>query len=422
MSTVQVPGTPTALGNARLLAGVTRGVRADLAAHRAHHGAQRRRTLDQLVADAAEVRLLGRGGAGFPVATKLRAVPAGRTTQVVVNGSESEPASRKDRTLMTLAPHLVLDGALAVARALETRHVTIAVHDAAAHASLRAALEERARLEPLRERVEVRRRPARFVSGEVRALLRGLDGGPAVPPSRRTLPSESGLRGAPTFASNVETFAQLALLASLGPAGFGSLGSPEEPGTTLLTLVGDVRTPGVVEVPTDLPLEALLPGGGGPVLLGGYHGRWVRDVAGLTVARPGLRAAGLPLNAGVIARMPPGACALAEVAAVTGWLAAQSAGQCGPCVFGTAAVARDVGELLRGRAAPAAEERVRGLPGRGACAHPDGTAAFVATALDVWADEVAAHRRHGSCGRAYAGILPLDALPHAPGSTRGVAR
>lgn len=409
----------TALGTARLLGGVTRGVRADLVTHRHRHGPQRHRSVEELASAAAEVRLLGRGGAAFPVATKLLAVPTGSRTQVLVNGSESEPASRKDRTLMTLTPHLVLDGALAVARALRTRHVTIAVHDAAALASLRTALDERARDEPIHERVDLRRTAGRFVSGEVRALLRGLDGGPAVPPSRRTLPSDSGLRGAPTFASNVETFAQVALLVSLGATEFGAVGSPEEPGTTLLTLLGDTRTQGVVEVPTDLPLDALLPGAGGPVLVGGYHGRWVRDVDGLAAARPGLRAAGLPLNAGVVARLPREACALAEVTAVTRWLAAQSAGQCGPCLYGTAALAHDVGELLHGRAAPAVEARLRGLVGRGACAHPDGTAAFVSTALATLGDELELHRRHGGCGRPYAGVLPLGPLGRPdPGGAR----
>lgn len=398
---------PTAFGSARLLAGVTHGTRADLPTHRRLHGAQRHRTLEELAADAARVQLLGRGGAAFPVATKLAAVPPGRRTQVVVNGSESEPASRKDRTLMTLTPHLVLDGALAVARALRTTHVTIAVHDEAAASSLHAALQERALAEPSPERVRVHRRPARFVSGEIRAVLRGLDGGPAVPPSRRTLPSESGLHGAPTFASNVETFAQIALLVSLGPAEYAAVGSPTEPGTTLLTLLGDTRAHGVVEVPTDLPLDALVPGSSGPVLLGGYHGRWVEDVVGLGVARPGLRAAGLPLNAGVVARLPRESCALAEVAAVTRWLAAQSAGQCGPCLFGTAALARDVEDLLHGRAAPEVDARMAGLARRGACAHPDGMVAFVASALDVLTDELAAHRRHGGCGRPYAGVLPL---------------
>ncbi|HEU5035439.1 MAG TPA: NADH-ubiquinone oxidoreductase-F iron-sulfur binding region domain-containing protein [Nocardioides sp.] len=408
MTTLHVPDAPTAYGSARLLAGATRGERADLAAHRTIHGAQQHRTQATLVEETAAVGLLGRGGAAFPVSTKLAGMPTGSGVEVVVNGSESEPASRKDRTLMTLVPHLVIDGALVVARALRTRRVTIAVHDTAAHDSLVHALEERRRREPHPERIAVRLQPARFVAGEVRAVLNGLDGRPAVPPGHRVLPTERGLRGAPTFASNVETFAQLALLVSLGARRYAEVGDPDEPGTTLLTLLGDVPAPGVAEVPTGLPLDALLPGESGPVLVGGYHGHWVADPRGLRVTRPYLREAGVPLNAGVIARLPASGCALAEVAAVSSWLAHQSAGQCGPCLFGTAAVARDVATLLHGRPAPDVTARLRGLVRRGACAHPDGTAAFVASALSTMTGELDAHVAHGSCGRPYLGVLPLD--------------
>lgn len=407
MTTVQAPLATAALGSARLLAGVARGGRADLATHRSRHGGQQHRTRETLVAETAAVLLLGRGGAGFPVSTKLAAMPVGSSVEVVVNGSESEPASHKDRTLMTLAPHLVLDGALVVARALRTRRITVAVHDGRAHASLVQALDERHRREPHRERVDVRLQPARFVAGEVRALLNGLDGRAAVPPARRTLPTRRGLHGSPTFASNVETFAQIALLVSLGARAYAEVGDAREPGTTVLTLLGDVPASGVVEVPTGLPLEALLPGAGsGPVLVGGYHGHWIADPRGLRLTRPLLREAGVPLNAGVVARLPAAGCALAEVAAVSTWLAAQSAGQCGPCLFGTHAVAQDVAALLHGRPAPDVRTRLRGLVGRGACAHPDGTAAFVGSALAAMPDEVAAHER-GGCGRPYLGALPL---------------
>jgi NADH:ubiquinone oxidoreductase subunit F (NADH-binding) len=405
------PVAPAAYGSARLLAGVTHGGRADLATHRALHGAQRHRSHEALVAETRTVRLLGRGGAAFPVSTKLAAVPSRSTVEVVVNGSESEPASRKDRTLMTLVPHLVLDGALVVARALRTRRVTIAVHDSAARASLVQALEERRQAEPHPERVAVHLQPARFVAGEVRAMLNGLEGGAAVPPGRRTLPTHRGLNGSPTFASNVETFAQVALLVSLGARRYAEVGDPQEPGTTLLTLLGDVPAPGVVEVPTGLPLDALLPGdGAGPVLVGGYHGHWVPGARGLRVTRPSLREAGTPLNAGVIARLPASGCALAEVAAVSSWLAAQSAGQCGPCLFGTAAVARDVVRLMRGDPAPDVSTRLRGLVQRGACAHPDGTSAFLASALAVMAAEVTAHAERRRCDRPYLGVLPLEAV------------
>jgi NADH:ubiquinone oxidoreductase subunit F (NADH-binding) len=229
-----------------------------------------------------------------------------------------------------------------------------------------------------------------------------------VPPGRRTLPTVRGLHGSPTFASNVETFAQLAALVSLGARRFAEVGDPAEPGTTLLTLLGDVATAGVVEVPTGLPLEALVPGAGGMILVGGYHGHWVPDARGLHITRPHLREAGTPLNAGVVARIPDSGCALAEVAAVSAWLAAQSAGQCGPCLFGTHSVARDVASILRGRAAPEVRTRLRGLAGRGACAHPDGTAAFVASALSAMPQELAAHERRGGCGRPYLGVLPVE--------------
>ena len=399
--------TPVAFGSARLLAGLTGGGRNDLARHRAIHGPLRHRDLSGLVADVASVRLLGRGGAGFPVATKLAATPSGRRTEVVVNGSESEPLSHKDRTLMLLAPHLILDGAIAVARALGTGRVTVAVHDREAALALRAAVADRRRVEGEPEEVAVHHRPGRFVSGEIRALLEGLDGRPAVPPGRRSLPSARGLHGAPTFASNAETFAQVALLVLLGPTRYAEVGAPEEPGTTLLTLAGDVTHTGVVEVPTGLPLVALTGNGVAPLLVGGYHGRWVDDLGDLTVSRPSMRARGVSLNAGVLARLPADTCALAEVAAVSTWLAEQSVGQCGPCLFGVTSVARGVIDLLHGHAAPHVAHRLQGLGGRGACAHPDGTAAFTGTALSTLADEVAWHLDHGGCGRPYRGVLPV---------------
>lgn len=400
---------PTAFGSARLLAGITTGRTADLARHRASHGELRVRHQADLAALADQVRLLGRGGAAFPVAAKLRAMPRGGASHVLVNGSESEPASHKDRALMRLTPHLVLDGALVVARALGTSRVTVVVRDAAVAAVLTWAVRERRDVGAVR----VVMQDGGFVSGEVRAAVQGLSGDPAVPPGRRVLPHERGVDGAPTFASNVETFAQIALLSSLGAGRFAEVGSHDEPGTTLLTLVGDVPHAGVVEIPTGLPLSALLPeqeSNPRPVLVGGYHGCWVTDVRGLQVTRPSLCAVALPLNAGVVARLSSNTCALAEVVAVASWLAGQSTGQCGPCFFGLPAVARNLHGLFVGTD-PGADltRRLGQMPGRGACAHPDGAATFIRTALAAFPDEVDAHRRHGTCGRPWLQELPLGA-------------
>lgn len=410
-ASVSGPTVPVAAwGTARLLAGTGEG-RLDLAHHRAVHGARRSATAESLARLLDEVRLLGRGGAAFPVAVKLRATAADGRAHVVVNGSEGEPASQKDRVLMTLAPHLVLDGALAVAAALAAQHVTVVVQDAAAHASFTLALRERTDARSVR----LVRHHHGFVGGEVRAVLRALSGGPAVPPGRRVLPTEHGVDGRPTFASNVETFAQIALALSLGPQAFTSVGSATEPGTTLVTLVGGVRAPGVLEVPTGLPLEALVGSEPGALLIGGYHGTWVDEPAGLIVTRPDLKRAGAPLNAGVLARLPVDTCALGEVIQVASWLAGESAGQCGPCVLGLPRVTQELERLALGTAT---ENDIRSrttlVRGRGACAHPDGAVRFVDSALGVLAAEIAEHRVAGHCGRPLRGSLPLGAEGAVP--------
>ncbi|WP_298517612.1 NADH-ubiquinone oxidoreductase-F iron-sulfur binding region domain-containing protein [uncultured Nocardioides sp.] len=394
-----------AWGQARLLAGTTSG-RLDLSRHREVHGLPRRYDAAQLATALACVGLLGRGGAAFPVAAKLRGVATGRRTHVLVNGSEGEPASHKDRILMRLAPHVVLDGALAVASALEAGHLTIVVQDGLSLASMTAAVRERQDARAVR----LVRHDHGFVGGEVRAVVRSLSGGPAAPPGRRVLPTVHGIDGRPTFASNVETFGHIALVASLGVDRFAEVGAPDEPGTTLVTLLGDVPHAGVLEVPTGLPLAALVGADHGPVLVGGYHGTWLPRASELLVSRPALRAAGAPLNAGVLARLPQDTCALGEVAAVARWLADESSGQCGPCFFGLPNLADILDQPAVGRPMlPDAYRRAGLLPGRGACAHPDGSAGFVRSALEVLDEEIAQHQAHGHCGRPLRGVLPTHA-------------
>ena len=396
---------PWTLGAPRLLAGVGELGRVDAGHHRALHGPPALRDLEWLVRAADDVNMLGRGGAAFPVARKLQAMSGRSSVRVLANGSEGEPASHKDRTLMANAPHLVLDGALIVAHALGTEDVTIAVHDGQAHASLARAVRER----PDAGGVSVVRTNGGFVAGEVRALINGLNGGAARPGGRRELPHVHGLGGRSTFASNVETFAQIALLAGLGVPEYARTGAPGEPGTSLVTLIGDVAAPGVVEVPHGTPLEVLLPGrGDAPVLVGGYHGTWVRAASALTLARGSLRESGAPWGAGVIARPFADTCVLAEVAGVSRWLADESVGQCAPCLFGLPALASDMQGFHDGTGSgDQTLLRLRQVRGRGACAHPDGAVQFMSSAIVALAEDIDVHRRHGGCGHPASTILPL---------------
>ncbi len=143
----------------------------------------------------------------------------------------------------------------------------------------------------------------------------------------------------------------------------------------------------------------------GAVLAGGFFGSWLPVPLSTTAPERG---------AGVLVALPEGACGLAETAAALGYLAAQSARQCGPCRFGLPAVAEDFAALALGNADARRLDRLHRrlglLPGRGACSHPDGAARLAASALRVFADDVRQHVHAGPCRAAYAPlVLPVPA-------------
>ncbi|MFE9220110.1 NADH-ubiquinone oxidoreductase-F iron-sulfur binding region domain-containing protein [Streptomyces lavendulae] len=402
------------VGTPRLLTGLDRFPRLDRDAHEAAHGPLPRYRPDELVDLAADIDLRGRGGAGFPFARKLRAVnqsARGRDglTAVVVNGSEGEPSCLKDKALLLHAPHLVLDGALLAASAVGAEDVVIAVTRPDVERSVRDAVAERGRGG---RQVRVALLPERFVTGEGTAMINGLNGGATLPSGQRVRTSERGLGGVPTLLSNTETYAQLAVAARLGAAGYRSAGLPSEPGTVLLTVAGST----VIEAPTGTSLAYVLelcgmrPGQG--VLVGGYHGRWLDpgSALGAEVSRQSLAVFGAVLGAGAVLPLPEDTCPAGEVARVTRWMANESAGQCGPCVRGLPALADVLEAAVAGggrSALEAVEARMLGVRRRGACSHPDGTSHFVASALASFPDEFRDHALGSGCGRRVLGALPL---------------
>jgi NADH:ubiquinone oxidoreductase subunit F (NADH-binding) len=374
--------------------------------------------------------LQGRGGAGFPAAAKLRAVAsAGGRTFVVANGAEGEPVSRKDQVLLRRVPHLVLDGAAAVAAAIGARKATIAVSARPGRAlvALQMAIAERERHRIDGVEFQLASVPDRFVAGEETALIHWLEDGRLTPTFTPPRPFERGLRGAPTLVQNVETLAHIALIARAGADWFRALGTPAEPGSALVTLSGSVSRPGIYEIPLGLRLRDLVAWAGGataPVaayLVGGYSGAWVAasDAQGLTLADSELSRVGAMLGARAIVALPEGACGITETARVATYLADQSAGQCGPCVHGLRAIAAALEEhafgdgLSRGRDARV-ERWLELVRGRGACRHPDGVARLVESALRVFAAESERHAR-GMCSATTGPFLPV------PASARGAA-
>ncbi|HUC05326.1 MAG TPA: NADH-ubiquinone oxidoreductase-F iron-sulfur binding region domain-containing protein [Acidimicrobiales bacterium] len=392
------------------------GQPSDLAGHIAAHGplAVRGRrdhgSVDALLFGLERSGLRGLGGGGFPASVKLAvARSAGAGGTVVVNAMEGEPESDKDKVLLTHVPHLVLDGAQYLAAATRARRIVVCVPlglDHIADAAGRAMADRRGAGHG-RVGETVMRPPHRYVVGEESALANFLDAGVARPQFRpdKGTPLTIGRRAA--LVHNTETLAHIGLIARYGPDPFLSRGITEEPGTCLVTIGGDVAHPGVVEIDRGTPLHgvAKLAGpasGAQAYLVGGYGGSWVGPSHFATpYSSMSLRTVGASAGVGIVVVLGRSSCGIAESARIARYLASQSAGQCGPCVFGLPAIADDMAQLAEGRAddqlLTRLGHRLDVVDGRGACRHPDGAVRLVRSALSVFADDVEAHRRGRPC-------------------------
>ena len=353
----------------------------------------RQHSLPDLLEALDRSGLTGRGGAGFPTSVKIRAVAGGTRRPVIVgNAMEGEPLSSKDAVLLTRSPNLVLDGLEILGRVMRCRRAILAVHEDVDTTHLTAVLRGR--------RTELARLTGGFVAGQESAVVNQLNGGPPLPRDQFRRVTECGVDGRPTLVLNVETLAHLGRIARYGPAWFRSTGTADDPGTSLLTLSGAVHRPGVIEAPRGTRLrDAIAPGvpiDPVAVLVGGYHGAWV-PAADLEVrlSKAALAPYGASVGAGVLHVLGADTCPLQVAARVVDYLTTESARQCGPCVNGLPNLARATRRLAAGvgdDSLPLDIHRMaRLVSGRGACAHPDGTARFIGSTLAVFHSHVQDH-------------------------------
>ena len=396
----------------RLLAGVHARRALSLAEHLALHGPSPGGG-PHLIERVAQAGLRGRGGASFPAAVKLRSVASRRGPRsLLVNAAEGDPMSVKDRVLLESAPHLVLDGALAAAAAIGAAPIVVALPEdaAAARAHSSDALQERG----AERQIRIADVPVAYLAGEESALIAYLDGRPLKPAVVPPRPSERGLRRRPTLVQNPETLAHIALIDRHGPAWFRQAGTHDHPGSALVTVSGAVRLRGVQEIACGAPLASVLSAAGDEleplraVLVGGCHGVWIAgdEIETVTLDDAGLARHGGSLGAGVIVALGQSACPAQELAHVIGYLAEQSAGQCGPCAHGLPAIA----ELL---AASAGGERSRAHAGSstaGAATSPGAGPATCRTAPCACSA--------AGCGSSPASSPPTSGAPATPAAGR----
>jgi len=383
--------------------------REDIAAYRDAGGYRPLADADALLDDVERSGVLGRGGAAFPLAIKLRTVRdngvRGKVSTVVIaNGEEGEPASIKDRWLLRNRPHLILDGLRLAATIVAADTAYVYVSDQEAARSVEAALGELGNGALGAVNVAVRVVDPTYIAGEETAAVRALNGGPVKPTDKPPRPFESGVADRPTLVSNVETLASLAYIQQHGAAAFRDHGTEGSPGTLLVTITGADRPPGLYEVPHGLPIiELLALHGVSPdrvrgALMGGYFaGLLNRAVLDATVDHETFRRLGSGLGCGAISVLT-GDCPVALAASVLAYFDRENAGQCGSCFNGTAAMAAAAGALRDGVATDEDLARLRRwsvvLRGRGACATLDAATNIAASLLDQFPEPVAHHLKN----------------------------
>lgn len=350
-----------------------------------------------LVEDLRRAGLTGRGGSAFPTAVKLAA--AQRVgAELIINACDGEIGAAKDHYVLQRYMAGVEHGA----RLTQLNRVVYAVH--AGTDAEKLLLAQGKTILPV---------PRRYVSSEASALVALQHGRQARPMTKRARLVEGGRtpdgrKTRPSLVLNAETVLRIAQIEQHGVAWFRSFGTPQEPGPRLVTITGAVHAPGVYETQAGPPLSDLLAHAGNthpgsPALnIGGLGGTFVPmdDVPALAYSDESLADAGARVGPGVISVLAPGSCPVDTVDGMLAWAAGESAGQCGPCMFGVPAVAQSfhrlVSETGGARVLHDLKQRIGLLPGRGACHFPDGIAAFTASALTVFAPHLEEHRA-GSC-------------------------
>jgi NADH-quinone oxidoreductase subunit F len=307
--------------------------------------------------------LRGRGGAGFPAATKGRGARQACEDCdrfIVCNADEGEPGTFKDRVIMEELPHRLIEGMIISAFLVGAPYGFIYVRGeyglsierlgrAKAEAEDRGYLGTEILGSDFSFELEIRSGAGSYLCGEELTLIESLEGRRGYPRIKPPFPAEAGFLGKPTLVNNVETLSLVPYIIGRGAAAFRALGTPGSPGTKIFCLSGDLVKPGAVEAEMGISLGDLidshgggLQGGGAPaaVLLGGAAGTLVSgDMLGLRMDFDSLRDAGATLGSGAIIVLGPGRSVAEVISSIMDFFRHESCGKCVPCRVGTARLA-----------------------------------------------------------------------------------
>ncbi|MDX0456938.1 NADH-quinone oxidoreductase subunit NuoF [Sinorhizobium medicae] len=381
-------------------------------------------TPDEIVELVKESNLRGRGGAGFPTGMKWSFVPkaAGKPKYLCCNADEGEPGTFKDRIIMERDPHQLIEGLAVSAYAIgaETAYVYIRgeyvtairrMEQAIAKAHENGYLGTGILGSNFKFMVHIHRGAGAYICGEETAMLESLEGKRAQPRLKPPFPAVAGLYASPTVINNVETLACVPHIVMRGSAWFRGIGPDRSPGPKLYCVSGQVRKPGLYELPMGISLRELVEEyAGGPL-----PGRKVKAVIPGGVSAPvipesdlevgmdfdSLAAAGSMLGSAGVVVIDDSTCMVKIATRIIEFFHHESCGKCTPCREGLNWTVKVLRRIEAGEGETGDLEQLemlcKGIFGNTFCALGDGAAMGLRAALKHFREEFVAHIEERRC-------------------------
>ncbi len=380
-------------------------------------------TPDQVVAEVKASGLRGRGGAGFPTGLKWSFMPKNFNgpKYLVCNSDEGEPGTCKDRDILRYNPHIVIEGMAIAAYAMGVATAYNYIHGEIfeVYQRFEEALDEARAAGWLGENIlgsgfsfqlHAHHGFGAYICGEETALLESLEGKKGQPRFKPPFPASFGVYGKPTTINNTETFAAVPWIIRNGGAEYLAIGKPNNGGTKIFSVVGDVNQPGNFEIPLGTPFSKLLE------LAGGVKGGALKAVIPGGSSAPVLPAAlmmdctmdydsiakaGSMLGSGAVIVMNDTRCMVRSLLRLSYFYQHESCGQCTPCREGTGWLWRLVDRIEHGRGTAQdialLDSVAENIMGRTICALGDAAAMPVRGMIKHFRDEFVHHVEHKRC-------------------------
>ena len=381
-------------------------------------------TQDQVIATVKESALRGRGGAGFPTGLKWSFMPRQFPGQkyLVCNSDEGEPGTCKDREIMDFNPHIVIEGMAIAAFAMGTSVGYNYIHGEifSTYNRFEEALEEARGAGLLGDNIlgsnfsfqlHAAHGFGAYICGEETALLESLEGKKGQPRFKPPFPASFGLYGKPTTINNTETFAAVPWIIRNGGQAYVECGKPNNGGTKIYSISGDVELPGNFEVPMGTPfakvlelaggvrtgrkLKAVIPGGSSSPILP------ASIMMDCTMDYDSIAKAGSMLGSGAVIVLDDSRCMVKSLQRLSYFYMHESCGQCTPCREGTGWLSRVVDRIESGHGRPSdmdlLDSVAEDIQGRTICALGDAAAMPVRAMIKHFRQEFEYHVEHKTC-------------------------